>query len=202
MNNTFNKDFSFDSGRQINNGNLATICEITIIVSQSDNERMKACVNSNIKWKEFYENFAKPIKEKFLKGIQFSNKNPFANDYQNSSPNLNSPNDNTEEKKSETMLQLINRCRYSLSFLFKPPNFLSKNNENVNAMEFVEDVSRENSPEKSIFKYQIIDDQPTILNLIGENSSNENFNDNEYFDNNYWKNPLIMKNDDLKDLIN
>jgi len=77
INNIFERNFFFESGRKMFNGNFSLICEMSYMIQSSENLILKKIIEQNEKWKEFNNTFAIPIREKFNNGIQFPKENPF-----------------------------------------------------------------------------------------------------------------------------
>jgi len=163
--NVFDKDFIFDSGRRIFYGNFSFICEMAMIISQAENVILKKILDQNEKWKEFNSSFAKTVIDKFQGGIQFPKENPFENSTESKTATKN------DNERSETWIETCFRCRDSLSFM-------AKKNERNYQTDNDDSTSINASPLKNNFNYQIYDDVP-ILSVI------DNVNP-DYFDNNYW----------------
>jgi len=163
----FEKSFLFDSGRKMFGGNFPLICEISCSIYSSENVVLRKIMDQNEKWKEFNMSFVVPIREKFQNGIQFPKENTFE--------------DNDKPKsyeRSETVQELYNRCKETLSFL-------PKSRENVDNVE--KGDKEHNSSAKSDCS---TGDASPLKQLSIKEDLNENLNP-DFLDNNYWNRDVL-----------
>ena len=165
----FERNFTFDSGRKIFNGNFPFICEISYLIQNTENVILKKILDQSNdlvdkldeKWKEFNTAFAVPIREKFQNGIQFPKENPFED---------NDKHKNYDYERSETIPELFNRCKDRLSFIPKRRNVDKSKSEDCSTSANVSPLKPNRDLKEDLMVHDVQDDK---LNP-------------EFYDNNYW----------------
>lgn len=209
--------FKFDSGRIIESNLFATLCEISSILYNSENEFVKPELEKEEKWNNFYELYIHPIKQRFKEGLlsppmsnglnDYNNYNTYESTYESSNraekevqimiklPMIKLLAQLKEDFKSGKRTQIIKEELEHNSYNNINNNNANSNNSKKDDMEIINDDDDD---------YHYANNDENIQNNLLDNYELEKYqNENhEFYDNNYWAPSVVVDEIDIEELIN
>jgi hypothetical protein len=203
---TIGNCFEFDSGRKIQTGYFATLCEVASIMNESENPAVKSELEKEEKWLSLFDLYINPIKQRFKEGLLVPPMNQGLNQGLNDFNNFNNfdqlNNCNSGEKDSEIMTKLpINALLKQLC-----DDYNSGKRADVIKIELDHNHKKEemeilHDDEDDHYQY-IHNDVNIHQNLLHQYGSEKGHSEShEFYDNNYWASTVIVDEVDLEDLL-
>lgn len=211
---SFKNSFEFSSGRKIQSGFFATLCEISSIINDSESDFVKVEAIKEEKWSRFIYLYIDPIKQRFKEGLIAPNPNmndfnslKFQNQGQQGLGESFKPfddiNQNTEEKHEDNdicvkmpMIELLTQLAEDYKN-GKRADSIQHEIEHIQQKKEEMEILHDEDEDQFHYINHDLNMHPTLLHYGSEKNHSEN---HEFFDNNYWASTVVVDELELDQL--
>lgn len=199
--NTVGCSFEFESGKRIQTGLFASLCEISNILRCSENASVRQELENQEKWDSFNFLFIDPIIQRFKEGLIL----PQINNLEFTSFDNLSPNTATNSINNTTTTSTVQDKEVEIMVKPSINSFLNQLHDDYYSGKKAETTKKDemeivnDEEEDHYYIHNDIDIHQGLLHQYG--SEKPHIETHEFYDNNYWSSKLVVDELDLSDLL-